>query len=201
MQFKNALIIFLCGIIILFFSYKRSDDKNEKLSLEARIYSWDTARDLKYLTVNTSLKNNSSDTFTYIIESCFYPYEYTTDPKMFANEEIDCIKNIPEFVKIPPHQTIERMIRLQLKENIGQLRDSSFRIGVSITTADYLANELHRKKIRLIKFSSKESIFQLHDTSYKVSLDCNIIDGNNIFKQIVSTTNERLLWSNKINLK
>lgn len=192
MQLKNILTI--CTAII-FCSYQKDDAT--KLRLTIRVDSRQTINNVTYLLVKANLKNISLYTFNYVVESCFYPFAYTTDSKAFAIEQTDCIKNITKFVEILPGKNLETIIRLPIKKDMKQLPSSYFKICVHLTSSNNMINALHKKR-NLIMVSSKGNKFQLCDTSYSVEVEGMTMDENGSMVKFNTMTTELNLSSNSV---
>lgn len=190
MQLKSLLAIFS---VIIFGSFQRND--LNKLRLTIQVDSRQTVNNVTCLLVEATLTNVSSDTFIYVVESCFSPFVYTTDSKIFAIRQTDCIKNSTEFVSVPPGKCLKTVIRLSTEKDNGQLPSSCFKICAHLTSSNDIINALH-KHGNLIMVSSMAPKFQLSDTSYAVQVEVSTVDQNgSIVKSNAMTTQENV-WSN-----
>ena len=174
MSFRNTFVIvtFVSLSSFIFFSFHAKDKK--RLILTAKIDSRHIVNNINYLLIKATLTNNSLDTFSYETMSCFYPFVSITDSKFLSPEIIDCIKNIPELIKIPPHTSVEKNFRLILNEPVDQLNSTTFRVGVYLTTTDNISKFIEN------------------------NISPNTEKGK--LTQIDKTPIEELIWSNKIGL-
>lgn len=206
MKLKKTFTIFtfISLFVILFCSFqKNGDDKNEKLTLTAAVYKREIINDVNYLSIKVALRNNSPDTFTYIVMSCYYPFFYKVYPNILIQKGEDCDKNVPELVSIPPYKNIETIISLPIKKNISQLHDTTFEIGIYLTTVNDVVDLLKGKHILGVNpsgVSSKEyDINPLSDTSYKIGVNF-MTEKSGMVKRFDTLAVVNFLWSNKIRL-
>ena len=195
MQLKNILTIY---IVIISCLYQKND--TNKLRLTIHVDSRQTVNNVTYLIVKATLKNISSDTFTYVVESCFYPFAYTTDSKIFAIVQTDCIKNITKFIEIPPGKSLKTIIRLPMNKDIGESPRSHFKICAHLISSNNVINALH-KKGNLIMVSSKDHKVQLCDTSYAVQVEGTTMDENGSIVRFEAKTSKENVWSNIVSFK
>jgi hypothetical protein len=198
MKLQKIFLDLACLISVFSFSVSQKTNKQE-IHFTAAIDKWDTTNNVNHLIIKARLTNNSSDTFSYVVMSCYYPFFYNTYPNILSQEGEDCNKNIPTVVRVPPYKNIETVMTLPITKDINQMRDSSFRIGIELISINNIINSLDIKQI--LSFTVKEHVQFLNDTSYKIN--CNFIAAskNVKIKRFDTSVNINFLWSNKINLK
>lgn len=99
-----------------------------------RLYLNDTST---YLHVKTSITNNSADTLCYLTMSCSWQDFYIIDSKDIWLPGWDCGKNMTQWIKIPPHQTAERLLLLTSSKNANELHNIKFKIGFKFYKVNY----------------------------------------------------------------
>jgi len=196
---------FISFAVIFFYSFQRDDrDKKQKLTLTASVYKRETIDSINHLLIRATLTNNSSNTFSYIVMSCYHPFFYKIVPNNFIIQtEEDCDKNVPELISIPPHKHIETIISLPIKKNVSQFYDTAFRIGIYLKTANDAVNLPKRTHLLLMNphgVSSKEyDINPLSDTSYNIRINFTT-EKDGTVKQLDTSAMVNFLWSNTVKL-
>ena len=126
------------GFVVLVFSCsskKAVAETMQPLSLSAQVGSWKTVPPKRYVSVITTLTNNTSDTLRFIIMSCSWQDAYAVDTKELSIYPVNCDKNIPELLAIPPHGQEQRALVLETEKSVEELQKVKFRVGFNGLTA------------------------------------------------------------------
>lgn len=164
----------------------------------------DTINNVTHLLIKATLLNNSSDTFTYIVMSCFYPFEYAIDPNNLPDfGEEDCDKNVPQLVTIPTHKNFQTIIDLPVKKNIAELAGTSFKLGVYLRRVNDFIGLLNNKGENILGFMPHDWFQSVNDTSYRIGMNFTTYTTANkqgILNKFDAIATVNFLWSNTIKL-
>ena len=206
MKFKKTFINFAAIIltaITFSFAQKEDKDKDTKISFTASVDKRETINGTNFLLIKLSLNNNSFDTLKYIIMSCDYPFNYIINPiRYFAMVDEGCDKNVPELIKIPPQQSIDTLLKLQIDDNFKDEINASFKIGVRLITVANTFDSLIYKRNFLDFYLKNKYAYFSNDTSIKENFKLQTIKNTGYDK--LDTTNTiaivKILWSKDIKL-
>jgi hypothetical protein len=82
--------------------------------------------------IETAIINNSPDTLFYISMSCSWQVFYRADSKEFFIETEPCYKNGFLIIKVPPYQSIKKILTIKQNKLFHQLPISKIRIGFDL---------------------------------------------------------------------
>jgi len=131
----------LLAVLALFLVGTPTDDRcqnaaHKKLELDGRIMRMIWLQGRRYLSVYAELTNVSADTFLYVVMSCEGPFGCGTNSKHYSFDTIDCLKNIPQFITLPPGGTVRKKLRLAIDSSAGQRGDTTFKIYAALITLE-----------------------------------------------------------------
>jgi len=201
MNRKHNLLISVClsAVMLLFCSVGiNKNSKKEPLVFTATLGAWKHSNDGYYAVATTVLTNNTHDTFELATMSCDLESGCSTDSKTIKLGSHDCLRNVPEFIKIWPHNNYIREIGLWRDDSTKNV-DSIFHMSVDIHPATY-NNISDRKRRRLIsEFIPQSCLRATKDTTYNRPLksyifDMDIFDYQPLDREVESI----ILWSNPI---
>src|SRR4051794_3392210 len=104
----NKIYKFILLLLLLFLSCssKKNHSNSEKIGfyIEATTGKWKHEDGYNYLSILTTLKNNSSDTIKYIGFSCSWDMSYLiNNNSQLQLYRTECNKNVPKVFAIPPY--------------------------------------------------------------------------------------------------
>jgi hypothetical protein len=129
---KKIFSILIClSAILVFCSFYNPAKDNSRVTFSAKIESTPSG----YISIHTSLKNNTSDTIGYYLESC-NPQNcfFSTDKTYLCSNGKDCEGNWPILHKIAPNAIIENYPFCSFNSSIGP--HQKFRIGFNFIPVD-----------------------------------------------------------------
>jgi hypothetical protein len=130
------------------------------------------------------------------------PEEYKTDAKDLNIYLGTCLKNVPEFIKIPPHQVHNTFLQLTSEKNLSQLHGTSFRIAFNFVTANDIDEMFKKNHETIVSFQPKVNIRLLLDTSYNIAFHfIKASYDNGLISQFDRLEKVNLLWSNTMKIK
>lgn len=127
-------------------------------SFTAKILSWSNG----VATIATTIKNNSSKTFMFLSMSCSWQDLYITDSKQLQVEKVDCLKDGPVLVKLAPHESQTKVVKLIPSKDIQPPHYIKLKIGFHLIKA----KESNYKNIL-----SKDSILKNYNIIWSDSLE------------------------------
>jgi hypothetical protein len=177
-------------------SQNQQNNFQEKIKFTAIAGKWDTTNNKNNLLVKCQLANSSSDSFSYIVMSCYYPFNYQVQPKEILSKDWEgCDGNEAEIITIPPKKTFEATLTLPIKTELNLKHISSFRISVSLIAS----KSFYKESNPIIFFNIKDYYPNLTDTIYKVKTGFTLIKNHGV-TTIDSLGELHILWSNQIKL-
>jgi hypothetical protein len=102
-----------------------------------------------YITVKTSITNNSSDTLRYLSMSCSWANYYVIDQRALHLPTPQCDRDTALLIVIPPHKQQEAVLRLISLLTAKQLHNTKFKVGFKFVQAcdtDKASKELRKSK-------------------------------------------------------
>ena len=134
-----------CTLLFLSCSSKNaSTDDLQLLSLSTQMGSWKSVPPQRFVSVITTLTNNTSDTLRYVSMSCSWQDAFIIDTKKLNIYPVECDKNVPELIAIPPYGQEQKALAVVTEKSMEELRNIKFRIGFNwLAAKDY--NEVFEK--------------------------------------------------------
>lgn len=121
-------------LLLICTSFKRANEIyriTPLLTIKAE--KWQVITQYRGFFVNTTITNNTKDTFYYIISPCMWESFYNVDSKdIYIKQENTCLRYYAKIIKIPPFQSVENLLEIYPLKPIFQLRSTKFRIGFKI---------------------------------------------------------------------
>lgn len=125
---KTKLTI-LFAVIIGTSAFGQMD--NSKYILTIKQGKYEKINNQTYLSVPTTLTNNTDDTLKYLSMSCSWREFYCVDNDKMSVEQVICTKNGQIILTLLPHKSVDREIKLII-EQITDTSKLKFKIGFSL---------------------------------------------------------------------
>jgi hypothetical protein len=93
------------------------------------------------LLIKTEIINKGDDTLRYLSMSCGWDEVYRLNTKNWNTAPVPCDKNVPTAVKIPPHKSEVRTLKLTRNKHILN-KDTVLRVGFSFVSLNKDQNPL-----------------------------------------------------------
>ncbi len=105
--------------------------KKERAGLvfKAEIGNWHREEGYNYLTIKTTLFNNSSDTIRYVNMYCDSDIIYVIEIKRLNIHFRECDKNFPKKYILFPYQSKHSVLEARTEEDTSMLKNVKFRLG------------------------------------------------------------------------
>ena len=113
--------------------------------------------------VSTTVTNNSNETLKYLSMSCSWQEFYYVDNNKMSIDVGVCTKNGPIIVNLAPNESVNKEIKLQIKQDNGGFNKIKFKIGMN-----------------LLQVKNENTTSQLYDEFLKDKFMKNIIWSNSI---------------------
>ncbi len=147
--------LFLFSLLFFICCEQKPPLKKERMGLlfKAALGSWHNSDGYNYLSIKTSLINNTPDTVRYVNMYCDSDRIYVIDTKKLNIHWIECNKNFPEIHILFPYQIETSGIESRTQEDTNNLKGIKFRVGINYISArnneeavqkfDSLGNQKH----------------------------------------------------------
>ncbi len=127
-------IIFSC-------SQKRLLKEEQGLTFKAKAGLWNKTDSFYYLSIKTTLINNSPDTIRYVNMSCSSNIIYEIETNKLNIYYKECDKNYPKVYILLPYQTEQNILQARTQETPNNLQKEKFRVGFNYVPDKYIEDE------------------------------------------------------------
>jgi hypothetical protein len=149
MKRRGVILIFLVGISFSGISQVLKCVDPARIAFTAKISSIKNMDQGIYLSVETIIMNNSSDTLRYLSMSCSWANYYTIDERAIHLPTPQCSEDTALLVKVAPHSNKKTTLRLISLMTTKQLHNISFKVGFKFLQAcdtNRASKELRKSK-------------------------------------------------------
>ncbi|HMG83013.1 MAG TPA: hypothetical protein VK559_08250 [Ferruginibacter sp.] len=147
---KHLLVtIFLVGIYFTGISQQLNCVDPSHIAFAAKITSVKNMDQGIYISIKTTVTNNSSDTLRYLSTTCSWGKNYVINKEALNIPVASCNEDSAVLITIAPHQYNEKIIRIISLYNAEQLHGIKFKVGMKFVQAcdlDKASKELRRSK-------------------------------------------------------
>jgi hypothetical protein len=130
---RKLLLLSLIFVLFVCSSNKKTDNKNLPSFL---LSAWQKSITPDGILIETAIINNSSDALSYFTMSCGWESFYRIDSKGYFIKADLCYMNREIIIKIPPYQSIRRMLIIKRNMLYAQLPPTKIRIGFDFIKPD-----------------------------------------------------------------
>jgi hypothetical protein len=113
--------------------------EKEGLIFKAETGHWHKEDSFNYLSIKTTLFNNSPDTIRYVNMYCDSDIIYVIEAKKLNIHFRDCDKNSPETYILFPHQSKQSFLEGRTKADTSELIGEKFRVGFNYVKPESIA--------------------------------------------------------------
>jgi hypothetical protein len=149
MKKRVVITIFFIGIFFSGISQVLKCIDPSRIAFTAKISSIKNMDQGIYLSVETIIMNNSSDTLRYLSMSCSWANYYTIDERAIHLPTPQCDEDTALLIKVPPHSNKKATLRLISLMSTKQLHNIQFKIGFKFLQAcdtNKASRELRKSK-------------------------------------------------------
>jgi hypothetical protein len=149
MNKRIAITILFVAIYITGISQTLKCVDPSRIAFTARINSIKNMDQGIYLSVETTIMNNSSDTLRYLSMSCSWANYYTINERAIHLPTPQCNEDTALLIQVAPHSNKKATLRLIALMSTKQLHNIEFKIGFKFLQAcdtNKASRELRRSK-------------------------------------------------------